>query len=494
MERQLSYTMEEKLYRAAIQGDIQIFQEGGAEAHIAVHDVETGPHTLDIDYFCSQTAGGSNIIHLALKDGNSNNAELFVKTALQHFPHLSMRPDSNGDTPLHLAAKWEGGLSLVDSLIKAATELLSNLEESKKAFHVTPWAVKNYKGNFPIHEALQSGNFQAAYALLCCDNEGDSLVNDLGETPLHAFANNAFSVSADDVDLFMETLKQKGNLAMLAAYAQDTEGRTPLMSAAKSGRLQVVGSILKHHPQLAYFRDPKGKTFLHVLRFTGEDVDENLAVATGLELLKVPEADALRLVQDNDGNTPLHCAIKNGNSTAAILLTRRCLDSQNRAELGLINKDGDTIPYLIASHGDVPSEIIELMQKKAPEAVCLNRSSYGINKMEMKESASALSVVAALLATITFAAAFQVPGGFGDGGLPILLQKPAFAIFSVADTIAMCSSMLCLFLLLWVMGIGKTHGSLMILDASISLLRLSFYLTLVTFTTGTFVVTVEKKL
>lgn len=140
-------------------------------------------------------------------------------------------------------------------------------------------------------------------------------------------------------------------------------------------------------------------------------------------------------------------------------------------------------------------QIIELFRKKVPKAVYLARSSYGIRKTEMKESANALSVVAGLLATITFAAAFQVPGGFdGDDGSPILLKKPAFVVFVVANTIAMCCSMLCLFLLLWVMGIGKIHGSLMVLDISIILLRLSFYLTLLAFTMGVFVNTVKKNL
>uniref|UniRef100_A0A803KPP4 PGG domain-containing protein n=1 Tax=Chenopodium quinoa TaxID=63459 RepID=A0A803KPP4_CHEQI len=130
-----------------------------------------------------------------------------------------------------------------------------------------------------------------------------------------------------------------------------------------------------------------------------------------------------------------------------------------------------------------------------PKAVYLARSSYGIRKGEMKDSANALSVVAALLATITFAAAFQVPGGFdGDHGFPVLLMQPAFTVFVVANTIAMCCSMLCLFLLLWVMGIGKIHGSLIVLDISIILLRLSFYLTLLTFTMGVFVVTAKKSL
>ncbi|XP_021742791.1 protein ACCELERATED CELL DEATH 6-like [Chenopodium quinoa] len=298
----------------------------------------------------------------------------------------------------------------------------------------------------------------------------------------------------DEAYNFVRTLKE---LSKQAAYLRDDEGLTPLLSAAKSGRFQVVKAILEYCPQSAYLRDSRGKTFLHLLRFTGEDVDESLAGTfkkAGKQLFDIPEADTQRLVQDYEGSTPLHDAIRTGNSISAIVLTQKCLQDKEPRELALVDKRGDTIPDLLASH-DVPNEIITEIQKKVPHAVYLARSSYGIRKTEMKESANALSVVAALLATITFAAAFQVPGGFdGDDGSPVLLTKPAFIVFVVANTIAMCCAMLCLFLLLWVMGIGKIHGSLVVLDISIYLLRGSFHLTLLTFTMGVFVVTAKKNL
>ncbi|KAJ4800557.1 Ankyrin repeat family protein [Rhynchospora pubera] len=60
------------------------------------------------------------------------------------------------------------------------------------------------------------------------------------------------------------------------------------------------------------------------------------------------------------------------------------------------------------------------------------------------------SLVAALLATITFAAAFTLPGGFSndpsDAGLPIFARKAAFQVFLISDTIAMCSSLAVAFL------------------------------------------------
>lgn len=130
-----------------------------------------------------------------------------------------------------------------------------------------------------------------------------------------------------------------------------------------------------------------------------------------------------------------------------------------------------------------------------PEAMHLARSSYGIRKTEMKDSANALSVVAGLLATITFAAAFQVPGGFnGQDGSPVLLIKPVFQAFIVFNTFAMCGSMLVLFYLLLIMSIRTTHSFLKVLDLSIFLLRASFYSTLMAFTTGVFVVTANNSL
>ncbi|KAJ4818587.1 Ankyrin repeat family protein [Rhynchospora pubera] len=55
------------------------------------------------------------------------------------------------------------------------------------------------------------------------------------------------------------------------------------------------------------------------------------------------------------------------------------------------------------------------------------------------------SLVAILIASITFAAAFTLPGGYsnnsGTEGLPVLVRKAAFKAFLISDTLAMCSSL-----------------------------------------------------
>lgn len=55
------------------------------------------------------------------------------------------------------------------------------------------------------------------------------------------------------------------------------------------------------------------------------------------------------------------------------------------------------------------------------------------------------SLVAILIATITFAAAFTLPGGYssnaGSEGLPIMAKNLAFQAFLIFDTLGMCCSL-----------------------------------------------------
>jgi len=76
------------------------------------------------------------------------------------------------------------------------------------------------------------------------------------------------------------------------------------------------------------------------------------------------------------------------------------------------------------------------------------------NKERNKEEDEALSkareshlVVAALIATVTFAAAFTLPGGYkSDRGTAILAKKTAFIVFVISDTISMVLSTFVVFI------------------------------------------------
>lgn len=110
------------------------------------------------------------------------------------------------------------------------------------------------------------------------------------------------------------------------------------------------------------------------------------------------------------------------------------------------------------------------------------------------EMRSTLSVVAALLATLTFAAGFTLPGGLNeDTGEAILAKKVSFLVFILADTYAMCCSMLVLFCLIWSM-VSDRDKSLLLIDRSVVILVQSLYGTLIAFMAGVYTAISHKSL
>ena len=67
-----------------------------------------------------------------------------------------------------------------------------------------------------------------------------------------------------------------------------------------------------------------------------------------------------------------------------------------------------------------------------------------------KDRVGTLLLVATLVATVTFAAAFTVPGGYnGSGGVATFLEKQMFQVFVICNTIAMYSAIAVVVTLIW---------------------------------------------
>lgn len=480
--------MEEKVYTEAVKGNVDYFFKEKLEEQ-----------NQDNTFMCQVAPDGSNILHIAIQH---NRAE-FAKKVMECYPHLIWDRDYHGETPLHTAAKlWHIDYSRLQHL-----HFEAQWEKACRSYHdspseeglliIPPWRVKNSQGNVPLHEKVNLYSWSCegiGDCLLRFDFEAATYVNSVGDTPLHVCAQESCS-------FFM--LKDLDYNARSATYVRDKEGLTPLLRAAKAGNDFEIHAILQLFPELVQVRDDRGRSFLHLLR-----VDESSQKLTKELYNEVSTLDALRKTKDFDGNTPLHSAIQDNNSIGAKLIAERYVeDEDNRmahCQLAILNNDGKSIMDLLASHDDAPTEVLQLLVNKSNAGANVHglyiegewvRSGYGVCKSQIKDMANTLSVVAGLLATITFAAAFQVPGGFnGDSGSPILLQRVAFKAFMIFNAFAMCGSMAVLFFLLWVMLTGNVTYSFLLLDLSIAILQLSFGATLLSFTTGVYVATSHKAL
>ncbi|OEL35326.1 hypothetical protein BAE44_0003655 [Dichanthelium oligosanthes] len=104
---------------------------------------------------------------------------------------------------------------------------------------------------------------------------------------------------------------------------------------------------------------------------------------------------------------------------------------QNEVSMLLLKADPEDKGSIYNLHKDVKEKVTNLSRKDIKSLT----QTYTGNT----------SLVAILIATITFAAAFTLPGEYssdaGSEGLSILARKDAFQAFLVFDTLAMCSSL-----------------------------------------------------
>ncbi|KAF8391804.1 hypothetical protein HHK36_022038 [Tetracentron sinense] len=160
-------------------------------------------------------------------------------------------------------------------------------------------------------------------------------------------------------------------------------------------------------PELIEEQDIYGRTALHYA-----------ASYLSFEVARVLiESDSsVAYIQDKDGRTPLHFAAGKG--------------------------DEDVTREIIGRYPDT----VDLVDKRGQNVSFLHRKEDNKDNT-IKEINSNQTTVAALIATVSFAAAFQVPGGYNSNdGTATLAKKAAFQVFVVTDAIALSCSMTAVFL------------------------------------------------
>lgn len=205
MERVLmGKQMDEELYTAARKADTKIFKKRRSEISGDVPEEDT----KDDDYFLSQDEDGNNIIHIALQHNEPHeHVANFVQHALYRFPSLMYQSDSNGDTPLHIAARLPYDIG--ERFLREAFDYWC-YRESRRGFQkVPPWRVTNLKGHTLIHEVAITSNYQVLPTLslsrsLRYDDatwEPMSDVNNNGETFLHLLARYGHKIDGESTSI-----------------------------------------------------------------------------------------------------------------------------------------------------------------------------------------------------------------------------------------------------------------------------------------------------
>lgn len=302
---------------------------------------------------------GQTPIHLAAQQGQVHHLQILLgltKPAQAHslttIFDLIQQPDYQGNTPLHLAAKYNH-LNLIKWLLLHGASVHALNNKGQKPIELTTnrpttTALRNnynINGITPLTEFVQKGALYTVKKLLDKHALVD-LTNASYNTPLHLAAKLGY------IEILKLLLEHNPSL-----NKRNYLGMTPLHLASQAGFFNIVQVLVRHGAiiNLSDCRNltpeqvasnPLIKAFLYYN--TPNDrglpplhqaiIDNNQELAQWL----ISSGNALLELSDNQGNTPLHEAARLGNTTLVeLLFAAGC--SINKQ-----NKNGDT-PLLLAT-------------------------------------------------------------------------------------------------------------------------------------------------
>ncbi|KAK0603181.1 hypothetical protein LWI29_002231 [Acer saccharum] len=378
-------------------------------------------------------------------------------------PELTYDANTAGETPLYLAAE-RGYADVLDKILTTCTSPADHGPYDRTALHVA---------------VIRKDEDMVERLLQARERIHKSKQDEHGWTPFH------FAAHLGNIEILNKLLSKDNS----AAYKADKKGKTALHVAAGQGRVDIIRELISKCPDCCELVDERGRNVLH---FALESKNKKAVQL----VLENPWLGNLINEKDENGNTPfLHAAsmrclsyhdlsdhgadIKvfnhygvdmqifnhhNHNATDIVsanepisgewlpdLFLRvletykvkrglRMIVSEND-NIGEGKDEGNTIKSKSKEDGGVEDEGNRMSSK----------SNNGKGKANlMKNTGQTELVVATLIATVTFAAGFTVPGGFvadkgPDQGAAILTRNIAFRAFVILNTISMFFSCLAVF-------------------------------------------------
>ncbi|CAA2997752.1 uncharacterized protein LOC111374999 isoform X2 [Olea europaea var. sylvestris] len=198
-------------------------------------------------------------------------------------------------------------------------------------------------------------------------------------------------------------------------------------SAAKFGNVEFLTLLSHSYPDLIWNFDSENNSIFHIAVINRQEKVFSLIYHTGVR------KDDITLLTDSDRNNILHLAGKKAPPSRLNIVSGPALQMQRELQwfkavekilrpsyLQMKNRDGQT-----------PRELFTQKHETLRED----------GEKWMKKTATSCMVVATLIATVVFAAAFTVPGGYKqEKGSPIFLKDGLFTVFVTSDALAMFTS------------------------------------------------------
>ncbi|XP_075635769.1 protein ACCELERATED CELL DEATH 6-like [Castanea sativa] len=446
-----------QLVEEMLENDYEHRLEGNSAGEFAVHVAARCGHLSTLKKLAPAYSGyltiknneGNTPLHLALikkyrevdlvlKTKYSEIAEFLVETN----PEVSYCPNEVHKSPLHMAAE-AGDAEMVKLMIEKADGINMAMVE----------AVGRVLGDFQFdevksiaHAAITGRNIDVLDSVM---NEGPHRIKERDSKGMTPLSYAAYIGYLEGVRYFLNKFADY-------TYESDRNGFFPIHTASSRGHIKIVQEFIQRYPDSVELLNHQDQNILHVAAMSGKAKVVNY-------MLKMPELEMLVNEKDVDGNTSLHLASKGGHPKVVSILTwdkrvdSKLLNDEGKTALDVAGKYSGKVPsfrerltwlalrYAGVSHAPSPSTTEDNLPSSKPTAAP-NMDNY-------KDRVNTLLLVATLVATVTFAAGFTVPGGNDDSdphkGMAKFLRHHLFQAFIISNTIAMYSSVTVVVALIW---------------------------------------------
>nr|XP_043638584.1 uncharacterized protein LOC122609701 [Erigeron canadensis] len=200
-----------------------------------------------------------------------------------------------------------------------------------------------------------------------------------------------------------------------------------LFLAAKKGNTKFIIELIQSYPDLIWKQDDKKLSIFHIAVKRRQAKIYNLLYEIG------SMKDLITPMKDIKGNNMLHLVGKSAKAKRFQNVSGVALQMQR--ELLWFQEVERMIPPSYRERKNNDNEIPRDIFTKKHEDLVKNGEKW------MKETAAQCMVVGTLIATIVFAAAFTLPGGYDQNtGIPFFRQKPTLIVFVISDAISLIFS------------------------------------------------------